>query len=150
MPVERIRFRFPDKSHDTEALFVDPVTRDIYLATKRDVVVMVFVLPFPQTLNQIYDCYHAGNLSFRSASAGTVSADGNRILIKNRQEIFYWERQPGEQLWQTLARVPIKAPYVGEPQGEAICFDTENNYYTLSEALNQQTQPTLFKYYINF
>jgi hypothetical protein len=150
MAVDRIRFRYPDKSHDTEALFVDPVTLDIYLATKRDVVSMLFVLPYPQTLNSVYNCYHVGDFSFREASAGTVSEDGQRILIKNRQEIFYWQRQSGEQLWQTLARVPVKAPYVGEPQGEAICFDAANNYFTLSEALNQQTPPTLFKYYFNF
>jgi hypothetical protein len=146
--VDRIRFRYPDKSHDTEALFVDPTTKDIYLATKRDVVTMLFVLPYPQTLNEVYSCYYVGDFSFRSASAGSVSEDGSRILIKNRQEIFYWKRQPGEQLWQTLAREPVKAPYVGEPQGEAICFDAANNYFTLSEALNQQTLPTLFKYYL--
>lgn len=146
--VDRIRFKFPDKSHDTEAVFVDPQTLDIYLATKRDVSSMLFVLPYPQQLNQTYSCFHVGNFSFREASAGTVSRDGQRILIKNRQDIFYWERLEGEQLWQALARTPLRAPYLGEPQGEAICFDDEWNYYTLSEELNNQTPPLLYKYFI--
>lgn len=146
--VDRIRFMFPDKSHDTEALFVDPQTLDIYLATKRDVHAMLFVLPYPQRLNQPYSCFHVGDFSFRAASAGTVSRDGNRILIKNRQDIFYWERMERETLWQALSRTPVRAPYVGEPQGEAICFDDDFNYYTLSEALNNDTPPLLYKYYL--
>jgi hypothetical protein len=147
--VERMRFKYPDGSHDTEAMFVDPFTKDVYLTTKRDVVSMLYVIPYPQKINELYTIYKVGNFSFRQASAGTVSPDGLKILIKNRQEIFYWERSANEPMYEVLAKTPVKAPYDGEPQGEAICFDTENNYFTLSEALNQQVFPDLFKYYIN-
>lgn len=147
--VERIRFEYPDGSHDTEGILVDPLTKDIFLVTKRDVVSMLYVLPYPQPINELYTIYKAGEFSFRQASAATSSLSGERVLIKNRQEIFYWQREAGETMVEMLARTPVKAPYAGEPQGEAICFDLDYNYFTLSEELNSSTVPPLFKYTYN-
>ena len=145
--VERIRFKYPDGSHDTEAMFVDPSTKDIYLATKRDVVSFLYVIPYPQKIDEIYTIFKVGEFSFREASAGSVSADGNKIIIKNRQNIYYWEREEGELMFEALERVPLRLPYVGETQGEAICFDIEDNYYTLSEQTNSLIKPILYKYF---
>jgi len=144
--VDEIKFKYADGSHDTEAMFVDPHTKDIFLVTKRDVVSMMYVLPFPQKNNEIFSICKVGEFSFREASAATCSADGTKILIKNRQDIFYWQRTDNETTLQMLARTPPKAPYVGEPQGEAICFDTAYHYFTLSEELNQETKPILYHY----
>lgn len=144
--VERIRFRYPDGSHDAEAMFVDPATRDIYLVTKRDVVSFLYVIPYPQKTEEVYTIFKVGEFSFREASAGSVSSDGNKILIKNRQDIYYWERAEGERMFETLERIPIRVPYAGEPQGEAVCFDSQNNYLTLSEQTNSLIKPILFKY----
>lgn len=142
----RIRVTYPDESHDAETLFVDPLTKDIFLVTKRDVVSTLYVVPYPQDTNKITTMFKAGEFSFRSASAGSVSLDGKKVVIKNRHEIFYWERQQGESMVQMMERTPVKAPYIGEPQGEAICFDQNYNYYTLSEELNNTTPPILYKY----
>lgn len=144
--VDRIRFQYPDGSKDTESLLVDPFTNDIFLVTKRGAVSVLYALPYPQPVDETYTIYKAGEFSFRQASAGTSSGDGSRVLIKNRAEIFYWERQPGETMTEMLSRTPVKAPYGGEPQGEAISFDPDYNYYTLSEALNSNTQPNLYRY----
>jgi hypothetical protein len=146
LKIDRIRFQFPDGSHDTEGMLVDPFTKDIFLVTKRDVVSMLFVLPYPQQIDELYTIFKAGNFSFRQASAATSSLSGERVLIKNRQEIFYWKRKNGESMVEMLARTPLKAPYQGEPQGEAICFDPDYNYFTLSEELNSITVPSLYKY----
>ncbi len=144
--VDRIRFIYPDGSHDAEGLLVDPITLDIFLVTKRDVVSTLYVAPYPQPLDKISTLYTAGYFSFREASAATASLDGEKVMIKNRQQIFYWERNENETTVEMLARTPVSAPYVGEPQGEAICFDLEYNYFTLSEALNVDTKPILYKY----
>lgn len=146
LDVDRIRFQYPDGSKDTESLLVDPLTNDIFLVTKRGEVSVLYVLPYPQPINETYTIYKAGEFSFRQASAGTSSHDGSKVMIKNRVEIFYWERQPGETMTEMLSRTPIKAPYAGEPQGEAISFDLDYNYFTLSEELNSTTQPNLYKY----
>ncbi|WP_051935857.1 hypothetical protein [Salegentibacter sp. Hel_I_6] len=142
----RIRINYPDGSHDAESLFLDPETQDIFLVTKRDVNSTIYVVPFPYDASEENLMYKVGEFSFRNASAGTVSLDGSKVLIKNRQEIFYWTRQEGETMAELLQRTPVKAPYVGEPQGEAVCFDHQHNYYTLSEELNNSIAPTLYKY----
>lgn len=143
----QINIMYPDGSHDAESVLVDPKTQDIFVVTKRDVLSTLYVVPFPyKTDESINTMYKVGTFSFREASAGTVSLDGTKIIIKNRQDIFYWEHNPEEYIWETLAQTPTKAPYIGEPQGEAVAFDFDYNYFTLSEALNNSTQPTLYKY----
>ncbi|HSM63104.1 MAG TPA: hypothetical protein VK833_04110, partial [Gillisia sp.] len=142
----RIRTKYPDGSHDAETLFVDPFTLDIFLVTKIDVRSTIYIVPFPQNPSAENMMYKVGEFSFRSASAGTVSLDGSKILVKNQEEIFYWERVEGESIAEVLQRTPVKAPYIQEPLGEAICFDPLYNYYTLSEELNNTTRPILYKY----
>lgn len=142
----RIDLRYPDGSHDAESLLVDPVTQDIYVVTKRDFRSTLYVLPFPYTTETTNTMYKVGLFAFKDASAGTVSLDGSKIIIKNRQDIFYWQRSQGQALWEALAETPVKAPYIGEPQGEAVSFDANHNYFTLSEALNDNTKPILYKY----
>jgi hypothetical protein len=146
--VTRHRFRFPDGSHDTESMFVDPANLDVYLITKRDASSTIYVLPHPYIAGTAFNkTYKVGELGFKEASAASVSFDGRQVMIKTRQDIFYWERTTANEPYhQLLAQTPVKAPYVGEPQGEAICFDAANNYFTLSEALNLTTPPTLFRY----
>lgn len=143
----KIEVMYPDGSHDAESLLVDPKTKDIFVVTKRDVLSTLYVIPFPyKTDGTVNTMYKVGTFSFREASAGTVSLDGTKIMIKNRQDIFYWKHSPDESIWKTLSQTPEKAPYIGEPQGEAIAFDWENNYFTLSEELNSSTRPILYKY----
>lgn len=144
--IDKIIFEYPDKSHDSEALLVDPITKDIYLATKRDPVSLLFVAPYPQKVNEKITVIKAGEFGFRESSAGTASLSGDKVLIKNRQEIFLWQREGGETMIEMLSREPIKAPYAGEPQGEAICFDPNYNYFTLGEELNNSIRPNLYKY----
>lgn len=144
--VDRIQFRYPDGVHDNEALMVDPLTRDIYMVTKTGIVSGLYVLPYPQKIGIPYRAVKAGDFSFRLTSAATCSFDGKMVLIKNRQEIFYWQRASNESMVNMLARTPEKAPYAGEPQGEAVCFDNEYNYYTISEKASAIDFPMLYRY----
>lgn len=134
---DKIIFNYPDKSHDVEALMVDPETKDIYLATKRDFWAMLFVAPYPQQVDEKFTVIHAGTFSFRRALAGNVSKNGDEVLIKNDDRIFYWKRGEGEKFIDMMSRAPLLAPYNPvEAQGEAICFDPLGGYYTLSEFSN--------------
>lgn len=148
--VSRHRFRYPERSHDVEALFVDPANLDVYLITKRDASSIVFVMPHPYQSGSVFNkTYKVGELGFKNTSAATASFDGNKILIKTREDIFYWERTGAVEPYHALlAQTPVRLPYIGEPQGEAVCFDAVGNYLTLSEALNISTPPTLFRYRI--
>lgn len=144
--LDRIRFDYPDGSHDTEAMLVDPSTKDIFLITKSDVVSMLYVVPYPQPINELFPIFKAGEFSFRRATAANSSTDGKKVVIKNREVIFYWEKTGDESMIELLSTNPKKAPYLGEPIGEAICFDPENNYFTLSEKPKSLAPVNLYKY----
>ncbi|MFC6858991.1 hypothetical protein [Zunongwangia atlantica] len=146
--LSKIKLKYPDKNHDAEALFVDPFTLDIFLVTKRDSRSIVYVLPFPAKKEKKNKLIKVGELSFNRVSAANFSLDGTRLAIKNREEIFYWERGTAETIFEMLQREPQKAPYIPEVQGEAISFDEEGNYFTLSEAANQPEDAKLYKYYL--
>jgi hypothetical protein len=144
--VDKIRYHYPGQNHDVETLMVDPHTRDIYLVTKRDANSILYVAPYPQQLNEEFTLIRGGEFSFNAATAGTLSKDGSEILIKTNDQIFYWHRSEGELLIETLARAPMEAPYnPREIQGEAICFDHQGGYYTLSESVNGLS-PELYYY----
>lgn len=144
--LDKIKVKYPDKSRDCEGLMVDPITKDIYFVTKRDEFSNLFVAPYPQNTEKTNTLIKGGIFGFRQTSAATISMDGSKVLIKNRQEIFYWERKAGEHITETLTRTPVKAPYIGEPQGEAISFDLQHNYYTLSEKGNSDELQYLYLY----
>ncbi|NJM26813.1 MAG: hypothetical protein HC859_16430 [Bacteroidia bacterium] len=76
-----------------------------------------------------------------------MSTDGNEILVKNYNEVYYWKRANATATVEaTLAQKPTKLPYAAEPQGEAITFDRKGEgYYTLSEE-NDQKLPHLMFY----
>ncbi len=144
--VQRINVRYPDGSHDVEGMFVDPETSDVYFVTKRDAASKVYVMPYPYSVSETNHSYWVGDLGFREASAATMNLQGNKVIIRNRQNIFYWERQANEAIWQMLSRTPERLPYVGEVQGEAVCFNADDNYYTTSERASLSGYPPIYKY----
>lgn len=133
VPLDKIVFEYPDKSHDVEAIFVDPTTGDILLVTKRDIFSQLFSLPYPQKKDKLNKAILSGTFPFRIATAGTVSGDGNEVLIKNYDKIFFWKKTTAQSLVALLGSIPSFAPYEKEVQGEAICFDDKGGYFTLSE-----------------
>lgn len=143
---DQIEFTYPDKSHDVEALLVDPETLDIFLATKRDFVSMLFVLPYPQATSESMVAIHAGDFPFRGVTGGCFSRDGEEALIKNGERIYFWQLEDGQRAVEMFAGSPELAPYDPvEVQGEAISFDNEGGYFTISEFSNGVT-PKLYYY----
>lgn len=146
MSFDKINFRYPNKSYDVEALMVDPMTKDIYLATKRELRSQLFVLPYPQNVEKEITAIKAGTFSFRIVTAGAVSREGDKVLIKNYDRIFYWERKSDQTFVEMMSEIPSLLPYnPKEEQGEAICFDQEGGYFTFSELANG-VKPQLYHY----
>ena len=131
---KRIDFKYQDKRRDTEAFFVDPITKELFLISKRDFesTVFSFKLDFgikeTQILNPIL------TLPFTFTTTSDISPDGKYLVIKNLTNVYLWERPDNKSIIQTLKGKPLKIPYIIEPQGEAICFDLiERHIYTISE-----------------
>ncbi len=143
---EVFAFQFPNGNRDAETLMVDPASGDVYIATKREPINMLFRLPAPLKPGITDTLEFVTDLPFTVSTGGDISPDGTEILIKNYVEVFYWKKQPGESLAAAFKRPPVKLPYQAEPQGEAIAWDLNGKgYYTLSE-IRMGVRPVLYFY----
>ncbi|MCU0383223.1 MAG: hypothetical protein MUF68_04080, partial [Cyclobacteriaceae bacterium] len=143
---DTIAFALEDGPRDTEAFFVDENTQDIYIFSKREPEISVYLLPYPQATKGILTAKKISTLPITQIVAVDYNAKTNELLVKNYDTVYYWKKL-NEESWQSMfARLPIKQPYIPEPQGEAICFThTANGYYTLSEEAKGE-KPTLLFY----
>lgn len=131
---DKINFRYPDGSHDAEALLVDAAKKDIYIITKRDAKAGIYKIAYPQDLSGYNTATYEGSLDYSGVTSAALSADGSEILVKTYTNIYLYKKNGNEPLYATLKRQPIIVPYAMEPQGEAICFTHDNaGFFTLSE-----------------
>jgi len=146
---EVLKFDYPDGPMDAESLFVDPISGDLYVVSKRDAQNTLFCLRSDDFGKKDVVAMEVGKLPFTSATAADISQDGSRILIKNYFKIYYWDRAKGESVSQALSRAPKELPYVPEPQGEAIGFQPDGKaFYTISEK-RFNILPVLYRYPLN-
>ncbi len=132
--VESISFDYPDGARDAETLMSDPVTGDLYIVSKRESRVHLYHFPYPQDTEQKIEPELMGNLPLGSIVAGDISLEGNEVLLKSYDQVFYWKKEGGENLYELIRSNPVVLPYEREPQGEAITFATDQTgYFTLSE-----------------
>ena len=133
--VDAISFRYPDGPRDAEGLFVDPVTLDIYVVSKRETSVRLYRLPWPQSLDTTITAEHLVTFEgMTQITAAAISPDGSEILMKNYTNVFYWYRGPGQSVAEACSEEPTDVPYLLEAQGEAITFDSDGQgYYTVPE-----------------
>jgi hypothetical protein len=94
--VERINFRYPDGPRDAEAMFVDPLTKDIFIVTKRENNSRLYRLPYPQNVNEVAVAELMGELPLTFATGAAISPDGTEILVRTYTQIFYWKRNAGQ------------------------------------------------------
>jgi hypothetical protein len=132
--IQRIRFRYPDGSHDCEALIVEPSTRDIYLFTKSSTGSKVFKLSYPYDLSSVQLTTLVGTININGIVSATASKDNKEIILKTYSSLNYFSRTTGENFFQAVSKSPASIPYELEPQGEAVSFAGDNSgYFTLSE-----------------
>lgn len=145
--VDSIRFTLPDGNRDTEALMIDPHTKDLYIFSKWEEAINLYRLPYPQSTTEMMVAEKVLEaLPFTLIVAADWSTDGEEILIKSYKQVYYWKRKKDQPLSETLREVPEILPYDEEPQGESIAFALDGSgYYTLSEYA-KGVKPTLMFY----
>ncbi|GAB3997824.1 hypothetical protein GCM10028807_43870 [Spirosoma daeguense] len=133
--VVRLNFRYPDGPRDAEAMFVDPLTKDIYIITKREENVHLYSLPYPHNINEVATAKSWGQIPMTFVTGAAISPDGSEIIVRSYTEIRYWKRESGQSIADALQLGKSRSlPYRVEPQGEAVCFDKEGKgYFTISE-----------------
>jgi len=133
-PVEAIRMVYPDGPRDAETLLVDPLTRDLYIVSKRDLFSRVYLARYPQSTTQKIQLELVCLLPWGLATGGDVSPDGKKVVVRSPYWASLWERDPAGPLWQAFRGKARTLPLASEPQGEAIGFDPNGQgYYTISE-----------------
>ena len=146
MDVEVINFVYSDAiSRDAETVMIDPATKDIYVVSKREAQVGVYRLPFPQDLVDMDTALFEGVLPFSNIVSGDISADGGEILLKDYFFVYHWENT-GSSIYQSMTATPNRLSYEAEPQGEAIAWSRDFQFYfTLSEE-DSEAPATLYSY----
>jgi hypothetical protein len=143
---EMVKLTYPDGAKDAETLLLDPITKDVFILTKRDSVNGLYRVPQEAWGQEKFEMEKVMDLPIAMAVGGDISKDGKAILIKNYFVVYYWERYPEENIMDALARNPTILPYKPEPQGEAIGFTPSgNSYFTLSEK-RFGIAPVLYRY----
>jgi len=144
---DAIVYRYPEGvKHDCETLLLDPWTKDLFVVSKRSFFSRIYVLPYPQNTSERMEAQFVGEFPFTRAVGGNISLDGKEMLIKTYDHILHWQRSEGENMVDMFTKEPLLAPYnPTEPQGEAICFNEDKSYYTLSEFSNSII-PVLYFY----
>jgi len=132
--IDKLVFKLPDATRDSEAIMVDPVTQFFYIISKREKSVRLYEIKFPFTSDTL-QVMALGKLRFNNIVAANISSDGSEVLLKDYTEIYYWKRVGNESIPNLLHRDPIKLNYEPENQGEAIAWKRDGSgFYTLSES----------------
>ncbi|MEQ8530416.1 MAG: hypothetical protein RIB86_01075, partial [Imperialibacter sp.] len=141
------QFQYPDGARDAETLLVDPTNRDIIVISKRGDNVIVYHWPFAEQTPEPYVLHKVGGIPFWMIVSGDISPDGQELLLKNYESIFYWKKEPDVPWLEAIMTNPHRLPYQPEPQGEAVAFTTSGRgYVTLSEGKGFHDSQHLYFY----
>jgi hypothetical protein len=139
---ESLRLVYPDGPHDAETLIVDPKSGELLIVTKENGSARVYSVPAKSLdSSEGASLSSAGTLSVDGVSAGAISNDGSRLILRRENQGWLWERRPEESIAEALARKPQKIDVLGKrqgPNGESVSFTPSGGgYYTLSEGKKQ-------------
>lgn len=145
-----INFQYPSGARDAETLIINPFNKDLIIMTKAELVTRVYHLKYPYTAS-MNKAEFVGLLPTKKLVAGDISADGQRIIVKNKSTIYYWETQNNDIYKTMFHNAPKKVAYVLEPQGESIGFSRNGkSYFTITETKGiEGAEPILYHYMEN-
>lgn len=138
---QEIHLHYPDGPFDAEAVMVDPLSGDLFIATKATNNARLYRATRgeldgggPLVMTFIREMAFSG---FRSVSAADISADGRLIVMRRNGRAWVWNRALTQTVGDALAATGSIAPVATNApdiNGEAIGFHaTGLGYYTISE-----------------
>ena len=133
-------YRYPEGSYNSEALFIDPVEPALYLVTKDRDEALVFrgsLEPSdgPADLEIVSRLFLGAEVS-----GADMSPDGTTLVLRGYETVWMWHRDTEVSVSDMLQSEPCEAPSPDERQGEAITFDRDLAYWTVSEGSNSPIQ----------
>lgn len=137
--VDEINLIYPEPGHDSESMFVDPITGDLLVITKPEAggEALIYSAPAVELVDgNSVDLVEIGRFQLDQGSfvtAADIDSSGALIVFRGYNEVWMWQRTDLE-LAETFATEPCRTPSTAEVQGEAISFSGDGySYYTMSE-----------------
>ncbi len=141
---DTLQIQLPDGIRDSETMMIDPVSNDLYLVSKMEDSVHIYRVPYPFKKG-IMTAEKIGIIPFYKITSGSFSANGKEVLLKDYDNIYYWNNEREISLEKLLQQKPNILPYTREKQGEAITWAQDGSgYYTLSEKVDGKLGKLLF------
>lgn len=129
LPSTTYRLRYPDGSHDAEALLVHPATNRLYVVTKDQQGGRVYAAPKrldPDRVNRLTAVAEAP----RNVSAGDFAPGGRTLVLRAYGRAFYYRDLGGSPVEQSLPK---------QRQGESITFTRRGTHVLLgTEGVNSE------------
>src|SRR5206468_1902068 len=134
-----ITLTYPDGTNNAEAMLVDPIIGDLFILTKASPSRIYTASKAQLDTNDSFALTFVRTLNFDVPSAADISPSGNEIIVRWEDSASVWTRTNGQSINNALGGAAISIPVTGrangEPNGEAIGFDSiGSGYFTLSEA----------------
>ncbi|MEO6244727.1 MAG: hypothetical protein ABIQ12_04755 [Opitutaceae bacterium] len=143
-PARTLTLRYEDGPRDCESVAVDPVEGAIYLLSKRDDPPRLYRVPLaaPETGVQVARFVrtvkgvvgpvavdsmlkHVVGKKFSWPTGMDFSLDGRAAVVLTYGEPLVFSRAPGETWATAFGRAPLRLPFPGLPQAEAVCFSND-------------------------
>ena len=132
--VDKFEIEYEDGPRDAEAFFVDPLTQDFIIISKREEKVGVYRVAYPQSTTSVNVAQKIGTLPLTWVTGADISPDGRQILIKTYTNVYQLKRAKKTSIAKAIRGKLRPLPYIIEPQGEAVCFGAKGKgRFTLSE-----------------
>jgi hypothetical protein len=126
-PAWRIEFRYPDGPRDAEAVAVDPASDSVFIISKRDLPPVLYRVPLhpaahdgPVTAERVQSLDalprpSRADLEFAPVSdnwywqptAMDFAPDGRYVVVLTYGAVYYFPRNRGASIGETLARAPL-------------------------------------------
>jgi hypothetical protein len=124
IPSTAYRLRYPDGPHDAEALLVHPRSGQLLIVTKGFGGGVVYVAKLPLSASAPNVLRAAGRVSVPEVTAGDISPDGSRVVLRNYTAAYEWDVKGGDVV-AALKGEPTRIPLPRSPQGEAITYSRD-------------------------
>ncbi|MET4082611.1 hypothetical protein ABIB40_002571 [Pedobacter sp. UYP30] len=145
---DRITLKYPNAPRNAESLMIDPLSKDIYIASKESNHSYVYKASYPQSTSSTTMLIPLVELPFDKITGGDISPDGQEILLRSKAGVWYWHRSNGETISTTLLKTPTAVSINPEHQGEGICFaHNGSGFYTNSEVPKDRSMLPSLSFY---
>jgi hypothetical protein len=135
-----LQLNYPNGARDVESMFVDPISGELFLITKRVSVPEVYNIPTSAFDNAMQTVTLNALGAFPElpywATAADISPDGRYILVRSSTPSrgYLYERADGQSVAEALHGEAIEIPLGSEIQGEAIGWAADGlSFFTTSE-----------------